>query len=59
MDDEIVNKCWDDGKQPEGRNRSVLRPIFEIGDKTDSNNYRGVALMTHLRKNIKGFWRGD
>ena len=48
---EIINKCWSEGKLPAIWKKSIVIPIPKADkDKGDLNNYRPIALTSHLSK---------
>lgn len=46
----IINRCIQDGVWPTMLKNSVVVAIHKKGDKTDSNNYRPISLISHLAK---------
>src|SRR5271163_1874304 len=46
----ICNQVWRDGKVPEEWTKSVLVTIPKKGDLTKCNNYRTIALQSHVGK---------
>jgi hypothetical protein len=48
----IVNKIHNEGVVPAEYKDTILVNLFKKGDPTDTNNYRGIALMSHIGKLI-------
>ena len=46
----LITSIWKKEKLPEEWKESVIVPIHKKGDKTDCNNYRGIALWQPLTK---------
>ena len=50
----LFNKILDTGVYPEAWTVGLIIPIYkEKGDRTDSNNYRGVTLLSRIGKLFK------
>lgn len=46
----IFNKCIAQGKWPEHFKRAEVIPIFKAGEKSKTNNYRPISLISNLAK---------
>jgi Reverse transcriptase (RNA-dependent DNA polymerase) len=46
----ICNTIWATGKWPEDWKSSVFIPIFKKGDAKDCENYRTIAMISHISK---------
>jgi hypothetical protein len=42
----IINSIWNKEELPDQWKESIIVPIYENGDKTDCNNYRGISLLS-------------
>ena len=41
----LIISIWNKEELPEEWKESIIVPIYKKGDKTDSNNYRGISLL--------------
>jgi len=41
----LIISIWDKEELPEEWKESIIVPIYKKGDKTDSNNFRGISLL--------------
>jgi len=41
----LINSIWNKEELPEEWKVSIIVPIYKKGDKTECNNYRGIALL--------------
>ncbi|MCG7875093.1 MAG: reverse transcriptase family protein [Candidatus Thiodiazotropha endolucinida] len=46
----IYNKIFDSGTYPESWCKGLIVPIHKKGDKNDTNNYRGIMLISTIAK---------
>jgi hypothetical protein len=46
----IMNRMHDEGVVPSEYKDTILVNLYKKGDPTDTNNYRGIALMSHVGK---------
>ena len=46
----LFNKLYDDGIFPSSWAEGVIIPIFKKGERNDTNNYRGITLLSILGK---------
>jgi hypothetical protein len=42
----LINSVWNKENLPDQWKESIIVPIHKKGDKTDSNNYRGISLLS-------------
>jgi len=43
-------KVWEEEKLPKDWTKGIICPIFKDGDKRDTNNYRGITLLSIVGK---------
>jgi hypothetical protein len=46
----LINSVWNKGELPDQWKESIIVPIHKKGGKTDSNNYRGISLLSTSHK---------
>ena len=46
----LIISIWNKEELPEEWKESIIVPIYEKGDKTDSSNYRGILLLPTMYK---------
>ena len=46
----LIIAIWNKEELPRERKESIVVPIHKKGDKTDSNNYRGISLLPSTYK---------
>jgi hypothetical protein len=46
----ICNNIWITGKWPEDWKSSVFIPLFKKGDMKECENYRTIAMISHISK---------
>jgi hypothetical protein len=55
----LICCIWNKEELPQQWKESVIVPIYEMGDKTDCNNYRGISLLSTAYKILSDFfWPG-
>jgi hypothetical protein len=42
----LINSVWNEEELPDQWAESITVPIFKKGDKTGSNNYRGISSLS-------------
>jgi hypothetical protein len=42
----LINSIWNKEELPDWWKESIIAPIHKTGDKTDSNKYRGISLLS-------------
>lgn len=42
---QFLNNCWSQKQTPQEWKVAAVVPIFKKGDRTISNNYRGISLL--------------
>lgn len=49
----LWNLCWQEGMVPSIWRLAFLHPIHKDGDRRCGGNYRGISLMSHMRKSYE------
>jgi hypothetical protein len=47
---EIIYSFWNNKELPEERKELIIVHVYEMGDKTDCSNYRGISLVSTMYK---------
>ena len=51
---ELLNAFFDEGKIPGALNHALITPVYKKGDRTDSSNYRPIAVTEPLMRLYTG-----
>jgi hypothetical protein len=46
----LNNSAWNKEKFPQQWKKFIIIPVYEMGDKTDCSNYRGISLLPAIYK---------
>lgn len=42
---EVIKDCWEKERIPDDWRQAIIHPLHKKGDRTDTNNYRGISLL--------------
>jgi hypothetical protein len=48
----LINSVWNKDELPDQWKQSIIVPVHKKGDKTDSNNYHGISLLSTSYKTL-------